>query len=477
MKRPPIVVVMGHVDHGKTSLLDYIKKTNVAGKEAGGITQAVGAYEISHNNEQITFIDTPGHEAFVEMRARGTKAADIAILVVAGEEGVKPQTRDVIKIINDTKIPFVVAITKMDKPNSDLMRVQADLSKEGLFLEGYGGDVSFVGVSSKTGEGVKELLDHVLLQAELLDLKFDEKAPAEGVVLESKMDNQKGITATIVLQNGTLKVGDEAAAGTTTIKIRAIENFLGKRVKEAQPSSPVVLSGFNALPEAGEMFLVGGKPHSKKEELQNLLIKREVKENVINLVLKAADSGSLDALEALIKNIKLPENYHLEIIEKSVGDITDSNIKLAMTTNSVIIGFKVELSKIAESIVKNYLNDHKLRIFTSDIVYHLIEELQTWLDNFKKKIPIADLEVLAVFGKKGSGKVVLGGKVVMGQITNNATYGVTRDDKEIGTGKIINLQRNKQDVHRVEKDKECGMLFSTSVDLKEGDHLISYEDF
>ena len=482
MKRPPIVVVMGHVDHGKTSLLDYIRVNcakaasptageprPVAGREAGGITQSIGAYEIGHNDQRITFIDTPGHQAFSQMRARGARVADVAILVVAVDDSVQEQTKEAIKVLEQTKTPFIVAITKIDKANIDINRVKNDLMAAKVFLEGYGGNVSWKGVSSKTGEGINDLLDLILLATEMEDLKYEPENPGRGFVLESKIDSRKGVVATVIVTDGKLKVGDEACVGSIRAKIRSLENFLGKPLKEAEPSSPVLVIGFKEVPAAGTELLVGGelavpvRGAILKHSAEQLMKIREGKV-VINLILKADSYGSLEALSTVIKNLPLPENYELNIISEGIGEITDGDVKFGP---DVVIGFRVEASKAAMDLAK--IQD--VKIMTSEIVYELTKLLEDWLKSMGQKIISGDLEILAVFGKKGWEQII-GGKVVSGEVKNNAAFEVQRNSKEIGIGRIVNLQQQKKDVVKVEVGNECGLLVQSEVEIRVGDHLI-----
>jgi len=474
-KRPPIVVVVGHVDHGKTSLLDYIRKSNVAAKEAGGITQSVGAYEIEHNKQKITFIDTPGHEAFSKMRVRGAAVADIAILVVAAEEGVKPQTKESIKVLQESKTPFVVAITKIDKPAADVDRVKNDLAANNVLLEGFGGNVSFQGVSSKTGEGIPELLDLILLTADMEELKFDPSVTASGAVLESRKDKQRGFTTSVILKDGTLKTGDMIATATAKGKIKILENFLGKKTDLLAPSSPAVIIGFETLPKAGEEFIAG---KFSEEELKKITAKNtcpEIRKKfckleggcVVKVLLKADVSGSLEALSELVHKIPKKEKYQLEIISEGVGEIGDNDIKNAKATGAIVLGFRVHANKAAENMAK----DNKIRIITSEIVYELVEAIESYFKCLGSADIAGDLEVLAVFGKK-AGQQIVGGVVVSGEIKNNANLEIQNKGETIGTGKIINLQENKKNAVSVPAGKECGLLITSEVEIKPEQHLI-----
>lgn len=481
MKRPPVIVVMGHVDHGKTTLLDYIRKTSVAAREAGGITQSIGAYEITHslNNAEtkesaeqrgnkITFIDTPGHEAFNKMRARGAGVADIAVLVVAADDGVKPQTKEAISIIKEAGISFIVAINKIDKANADINRVKNDLTQEGVLLEGYGGNVSFQPLSAKTGEGVHELMDLILLAAEMEDLSYDPAAPASGYVLESRMDSKRGVTATVIIKNGTLRVGEQISSGTATGKIKILENFLGEQMKEMKPSSPALVLGFESPPIIGEQFYIGEPGVKiKKPQMAAKPATESIDENTVSVMLKADTAGSLEALSEVVGHIPAPENVRLMIVAESVGDITDGDVKLAVSTKAIIIGFNVKANKAAENVAKA----QGIKITTSKIIYELTKFVEDLLQSRGKEEVKGDLEILAVFGKKGS-KQIVGGRVVKGEIKNNAKIELVRKEEVVGMGKIVNLQHNKKDAVSVTEGKEAGLLVDSDVEIKTGDHLI-----
>lgn len=479
-KRPPVVVVVGHVDHGKTSLLDYIRKTNVAGKEAGGITQSVGAYEIEHSSKKIIFIDTPGHEAFSKMRQRGAHVADVGILVVAADEGVKPQTKEAIKALQDSETPFVVAITKIDKPNADLDLVKNDLTANNVLLEGYGGNVSYQGVSSKTGEGVNELLDLILLTADLEELNYDSAHLAGGVVLETKLDKQRGHTVTVILKNGILRRGDLIATASAKGKIKILENFLGKPVLELLPSSPAVVLGFETLPEVGEEFLAGKlseedlakvkKTAARKLEAKNTSSKES---QTIRVILKADVAGSLEALHDLLRKIPIKENQTLDIISQSVGEITDGDVKDAVATGAMILGFRTKPNKAAENLARA----QEVIIVTDEIIYKLVEGIEkTFLEMGKSKFS-GELEILATFSAKNKLQTI-GGRVNRGQIRIKSWLEIQRvivgqGEEIIGKGKVLNLQQGKKDVNAVDAGKECGLILESDVKIEVGDKLLS----
>ncbi len=476
LPRPPIVVVMGHVDHGKTSLLDYIRKTNVVAREAGGITQATGAYEVEvktgehpegHKARKITFIDTPGHEAFSNMRSRGANIADLAILVVASDEGIKPQTKEAIKILTDTATPYVVAFTKIDKPNADLDRVKNELLSEGVMLEGYGGDISNQGVSVKTGEGIDDLLNLILLLGEVEELTYDASVPATGFILESHKENRKGIVANFILKNGTLNEGDELATISAHGKARTLENFLGKRVKQLTPSAPGVIIGFESLPKVGEEFTVGGvKPEPAARIMPVKKESGKKKDTRVSVILKADTSGTLEVLKQLIEPMA-------QIVDGSVGGVTSSDVKHAMTTGSIIMGFGVKIDKANESLALI----HNVKMFMSDIIYELIKSLEAYIKGEAGPEAAGELEVLKVFNNSGK-KQVAGCKVVGGVVKLGAKAVIMRNDSagdatEVGKGKISNLQSNKKDVTEL-KSGECGILFDSETPVLVGDRIKTY---
>ncbi len=476
--RPPIVAVMGHVDHGKTTLLDYIRKTNVASKEAGGITQSIGAYEIEHlltssgQVKKITFVDTPGHESFSKMRMRGVKVADLAILVVAADDGVKPQTKETIQILKSTNTPFVVAINKIDKSNADIERTKSDLMKEEVLLEGYGGNISWQGISAKTGQGVNELLDLILLAAELEDLKYDSSASASGVIIESKMDSRKGIVVSVIVKNGNLKVGEEIYTSSAKGKIKLIEKFLNKKVDSFLPSSPALIIGFEELPQIGEEFFAGRKDiYERGKTAIKKPIKNLSEENgvpVLNLIIKADVSGSLEAISGIIKNLP-QENAKINIVDELIGDINDNDVKLAIATKGIIVGFKSKAVKSAE----NLAGINNIKIITSEIIYKLLEFLEEEIKIGGKQHPSGELEILAVFSGKNK-KQIVGGRVFSGSVRNKSHFKIIRNNEEISRGKILNLQKSKKDIDNVDINEECGIFVEADRPIEKGDKLVFY---
>ncbi len=478
--RPPIVVVMGHVDHGKTTLLDYIRKASVAAREAGGITQAVGAYEIEHvpaaggAPRKITFIDTPGHEAFSAMRARGATAADLAILVVAADEGVKPQTREAIKILEDAKTPFVVALNKIDKAAPGAVeKAKADLAAAGVLVEGFGGQVSWQGISAKTGEGVGELLDLVLLTADMEELTYDPSAPATGYVLEARRDPRRGIEASVIVREGTLRRGDAVATASARGKVKILEDFLEKTVNELEPSAPAVVIGFETLPKVGEEFSVGGPPGAAtkavvKEDRASI---GKSQKNAFNITLKAGDAGSLEVLSSILKNIDPKGGKTLNIIEESVGEVTDGDVRLAQATGAVIIGFKNRVEKGARTLAEA----QDITIITSGIVYDLVDAVEEFLSGKRGPAAAGTLEVLAVFNQEKTEKQLVGGRVIEGVFRAKAGAEILRGaghPEPVGVGRIMSLREKKAEIVQAEKGKEIGVIVNSAVVLQAGDTLV-----
>jgi len=472
--RPPIVVIMGHVDHGKTSLLDYIRKTNVTAKEAGGITQSVGAYEIIHSGKKITFIDTPGHEAFSKMRARGTQAADLAILVVAADEGVKPQTKEALGHIQAAKLPFIVAINKVDKPNINLDKVKNELMTTGILLEGYGGNISWQAISAKTGQGVQELLDLILLAAELENLEYDSKTPAKGIIIEALVDNRRGMVVSVIVENGTLRVGENIATATASGKIKSLENFLGERVNNLEPSAPALILGFESLPQIGEEFSTGESALALPEAVLPVAEKASVnkaEENAekIKIILKADNAGSLEALADILKTI--PSTKPVEILDQSVGRINEGDFKSAVNSDALIIGFRVKLDQSAESLQKL----SPVKMITSDIIYELVKKFEDHLNSFGTINVVGELEILAIFASSSKNKQIVGGRISQGKIKNQQKFEVWRNEQSIAKGRIVNLQEKKKDVSEAETGKEVGLLVEADDIIKTGDKLKFYE--
>lgn len=473
-KRPPIIAVMGHVDHGKTTLLDYIRKTAVAEKEAGGITQSIGAYEITHpstssgqtKGSKITFIDTPGHEAFSKMREHSARIADLAILVVAADDGVKPQTQNALEYIKKENITCIVAINKIDKPNANIEKVKADLAAIGLYLEGFGGDVSWYSISAKTGEGVNELLDLVVLASELQDLSYDPSASPTGVVITSKLDARRGGIVGLIVKNGILTQGSLIATKTARGKIKILNDFLGKPVKSLVPSAPALILGFDTLPEIGEEFVCGKEIESlyKGTTAERLDLGKNKEETTITLIVKADEAGSLEALRGI--STRIPSDKPIIITSSNIGDIYETDIKLAQSTHAIIVGFNVKIDKAALNMARN----EKVMVIQSNIIYEIEKEL---IEYIKRKNPkeMPSLEIRGVFGGKGKERIV-GGKVIIGPVKNQGVFDLWRNEKLIGSGKIINLQSGRKDVGSAEAEQDVGLLAESDIEIRMGDKLI-----
>ncbi|MCL5006977.1 MAG: GTP-binding protein [Patescibacteria group bacterium] len=467
--RPPIVVVMGHVDHGKTSLLDYIRKANVASREAGGITQSIGAYEIERNGRKITFIDTPGHEAFKAMRSRGATVADVAILVVAADEGVKPQTLEAINTLKEVGTPYVVAITKIDRLAANVEKVKSELSANGVLLEGLGGDVSWQGVSAVTGEGVNDLIELILLLGDVLDIKYDPHATAEGVVIEATKDSRRGVVASLVLRNGTLRTGEYIATESTYGKIKLLEDFKGERIGELVPSAPARVIGFEELPAVGEKFqagdvdlaeiklTVGAASTGAKKAIPEVA----EGEGGIKLITKADTSGSLEALNHVVGAIE-----GVRIVGSEVGDITDGDVDQAISTKSAIAGFRVKIAGSAKSRAES----RGIDIFSSDIIYRIVEQIEEHLKKIKGETVVGELEILKVFSVEGK-RVVLGGRVSVGSLKSGMEAKVERRGSVVSSARIVNVQKERKDVAEVVGGDECGMLVETDGKILAGDKL------
>jgi translation initiation factor IF-2 len=487
-ERPPIVVVMGHVDHGKTKLLDYIRKTNIVEGEAGGITQHIGAYEIEYKGKKITFIDTPGHEAFSKMRSRGAKVADIAILVVAADEGVKPQTVESLNQIKSAGIPYMVAVNKIDRPEANPERVRQQLSEHGVLPEAWGGTVPFCEISAKTGDKVDELLEVLLLMAEMQELKADPDVPGEGVVIESHRDPRIGTVATLLIQTGTVKVGDFIVAGGVCGKIKNIQNFLGKSIETATFSSPIRVIGFSEITSLGQKFNV----FSNKSDAERLATENACKEEKIckaavcgerktlNLIIKADVQGSKEAIERSIEEKMNYAEAGVNIIKSDVGDINEGDLKLAQSTGAMIAMFNIKSSHDNQTISQTM----GVKMIQANIIYDLFdlikEELKSLIEVPSERTDIGKLDIMAVF-KLEREKAIIGGKVVSGKIVKGMKVDVVRGEHKMTSGKIVQLQQNKMDTDEVVTGKECGLMisglkFENSPDIKEKDHLLVYEE-
>ena len=464
MRRPPIIVIMGHVDHGKTTLLDYIRKTNLAAREAGGITQSIGAYEIEHKGTKMTFIDTPGHQAFSNMRQYGARVADIAVLIVAADDGVQPQTKEAIQIALNTKTPFVVAVNKIDKSNANIEKTKKDLAQAGVLLEGYGGNVSWQEISAKTGEGVPELLDLIVLAAEMEDLEYDPSHDASGIILRSTKDPRKGVVASGILKDGTLQTGQIIKAESASGKVRQINDFLGKNVPSASPSSPVVIIGFEKMPVVGEEFHASFNLEVKSAGVEKIEEKEAVESDSrehLNLVLKSDEMASLEALKTIIQNTNF--QVPVKIIQEGVGNITENDVKDAAAFNALVLGFKTKTDKSAENLAKT----QKVNIIESPIVYELEKSIKEYIEKSTPR-EMRRIEILKTFGAAKGKEQVVGGKVVLGPVKNQESFEVWSDKRKLGEGKILNLQSGRKDTAEAPTDTEVGLLVQSDAPIKAG---------
>ncbi len=463
--RPPIVTFVGHIDHGKTTLLDKIRESRIAQGEHGGITQHIGAYKIGLKNKKetnyITFIDTPGHAVFTKMRARGVGVTDIVVLVVAADAGVQEQTEECCQYIKKEGVPFIVAVNKTDLDSANVEKVKSQLSEIGIIPEEYGGDVVTVSVSAQTGEGVEDLIEMILLVAEMEELKADKSGELEGVVIESSLDRQKGPLATVLVKNGVLKTGDRIYAETIPAKVKALTNWHGERVEEAGPSDPVEVLGFKEAPPIGSV--VGKEPQKTKKEEE----KKEDKKGKIKIILKADVKGSIEAAKA-----NLPDE--IQLIDDGVGEVTEKDVFLGQSTNSDIYAFNVKIKPSAKSLAKQ----SQVRIFQTSIIYELLEELEKRLieerDPLENKAVFGRAEILAEF--KIADKKIAGGKVKEGLIVRGRKVFLERDNKIISKSVLASLKHGEEDIKKAEKGEEFGAVFSPPLDFKKGDVIISYKD-
>ncbi|MBS3910427.1 MAG: translation initiation factor IF-2 [Hydrogenophaga sp.] len=494
LPRAPVVTVMGHVDHGKTSLLDYIRRAKVAAGEAGGITQHIGAYHVETPRGMVSFLDTPGHEAFTAMRARGAQATDIVILVCAADDGVMPQTREAIKHAKAAGVPIVVALTKIDKPGINLEKVRSELVAEEVVPEEFGGDVPFVGVSAKTGAGIDALLEQVLLQAEVLELKAPVEAMAKGLVIEARLDKGRGSVATVLVQSGTLKTGDVVLVGQTSGRVRAMLDENGKPIKSAGPSIPVEIQGLSEVPQAGDDFMVmtderrareiatyrAGKFRNTKlarqqaAKLENMFTDISAGEvKVLPIIVKADVQGSQEALASSLLKLSTDE-VKIQVVFAGVGGISESDVNLAIASKAVVIGFNVRADVGARKLAEG--NDVDLRYY--NIIYDAVDELKAAMSGMlapeKREEVIGSAEIRTVFVATKIGTVA-GCMVTSGQVNRNAHFRLLRDNVVIYTGEIDTLKRLKDDVREVKEGFECGIKLKNYNDIKEGDQLEFFE--
>ena len=491
-ERPPVVTIMGHVDHGKTSLLDAIRNSSVVNSEAGGITQAIGAYQVEVNGKKITFIDTPGHEAFTEMRARGASVTDIVIIIVAADDGVMPQTKEAIDHAKAANVPIIVAINKIDKPDANPEKVLTELTQYGITPEEWGGDVIVSKISAKTHEGIPELLENILLVSEMAELKANPHRYATGAVIESRLDKQIGSVATLLIQNGTLRLGDPIVVGTSFGKIRTLKNDKGQDIVEALPSTPVEITGLNEPPQAGDKFMAfETEKQARSVAEERKLRSREkdsnksgmtlddlfgkIKEGIheINVVLKTDVNGSSEAVKKSLERIEV-EDFRVKVIRSGVGTITESDVTLAKASDAVIIGFNVRPSSKTAEIAKE--NGVEIRLY--DIIYKVVEDMEKaitgMLDPIYEEKVNGEAEIRQIFKFSKVGNIA-GCHVTDGVIKANSNARLIRDGVVIYTGKVASIQREKDQVKEATKGYDCGITLENYQDIKENDIIESYE--
>jgi translation initiation factor IF-2 len=494
-KRPPVVTILGHVDHGKTSLLDYIRRANVAAKEAGGITQHIGAYQVELPEGVITFLDTPGHAAFTAMRARGAQVTDIAILVVAADDGIMPQTIEAISHVKNAGVPIIVAVNKIDKPEANPDRVLQQLMQYELIAEAYGGEIITCNVSAMTGEGVPHLLEMILLQADVMELSADPKGDVKGVVIEAKMERGRGPVATILVEEGTLRVGDIVAVGNTMGKIKAMTDYRGERMKEAGPSMPVEILGLDDVPGAGDKVeqmadereareLVDQRVQAQRvkdftkpkkkfslQDLRSLSAQEDVKD--LNIIVKADVQGSVEAVRGLLDKLEHPE-VRVRVLHAGVGSITESDILLASASDGLVVGFNAK----PETKAKSEAERQKVEIRTYSIIYELIEDIEKALKGMLEPKFEEDyhgtVEIRAVFKLTKAGKVA-GSHVTDGRIFRNDKVRVKRGEEIVFEGELHSLRNVKQDVREMFAGQDCGIKFQGWEDFAEGDVVEAYD--
>lgn len=506
-ERPPIVAVVGHIDHGKSTLLDYIRKSNTAEGEAGGITQHLSAYEVEHSSKssrqvkKITFLDTPGHEAFKTMRMRGLEVADIAILVVSAEDGVKVQTKEAVALIEAAHIPYIVALTKIDKPEAHIENTKQSLLKNGIYLEGLGGTVPYIGVSSKTGEGIPELLDLILLSAELEGLSSYPEAPAEGLVIEAHVDQKRGNTATLIIQNGTVEQGEYVVCGEAVAPVRIMENYMGKSISEAGAGSPVRIVGFSSLPSVGASWkAVETKKEAEQdatEALRSISSARalqaarpsltlasgntaessdEKEIATLPIVIKTDFAGTGDAVLHELEKIPKYDNFEVRVVARSVGAISERDVKLVGSGKrpGIVVGFNVKVEKEARALAERL----GVLIGVFDIIYKLAEWLEDEIEKHRPRstvdIRLGNAKILRVFSSQ-TGRTVLGGRIEEGALVQGAEVKIMRGDFEIGRGELVSLQKQKTPMSKLEQGSEFGAMVRTSVVPVAGDYLEAFE--
>ena len=478
--RPPVVVIMGHIDCGKTSLLDKIRKTSVAEKESGGITQHIGAYQVEKDGKKITFIDTPGHEAFCQMRSRGAETADIAILVIDSCKGVQDQTKEVINCIKTTKIHTIIAFNKIDKPAADINKAKFELQQKDILVESLGGKIPSVDVSAKTGVGIQDLLDLILLVAEMENFQADTSKSAKGVIIESYIDSKKGPLATLILKEGILSVGDIIATPSTIGKVKSLEDFQGKKITKIYPSDPALLLGLENLPMVGEKFEQFKDLEEAKSQIktpEKITIEKtepEEGQKTLNLIIKTDVIGSIEAVYDILKQIP-QEKVVLNILKIEAGNVNENDIKLAKDSNALILGFRVKKTPIAKKLLlKDNMN---VVVINFEIIYELVEAVRKFMEKTLSletvRTDFGKMEVLVTFwGKKK--RQIIGGKIVKGLVKKGTLIEVIRNDEVIDQGKMINLQRKKKDIEQASTGERVGILYEGDKKIEKGDILVIY---
>jgi len=464
--RPPIVAVLGHVDHGKTTLLDAIRKTDLSSEEPGGITQHIGAYQIEFQNRRLTFIDTPGHAAFAKMRSRGGKAADVVLLVVAGDDGVKPQTIESIKHIKEAKVPFIIVITKMDLSSTSPDKVKKQLAQENVLVEGYGGDVVCVEVSAEKKQGLEELLEMIFLVYDMNPVKSLSKSSFNGLVIESQLDRFCGPLATVLVKQGQLKIGDKVLAKDTFAKIKNLTDFKGKKIKKAVSGQPVEVLGFKHVPPVGAQVISTEKTKAKQaNSTREVKPPKKTDEDKLYLILKTDTLGTLEAIKNSLSG------QEAEIIYSSVGEINESDVLLAETTKADVLGFNVRIP----NKVKKLAETEKVSISSFEVIYDLLKSVEEKIAHLTgleaREEVLGQLEILKEFNIRGSH--IAGCKVLSGQVSQGSRVHLAKEDKTINA-KVVSLQQGKQEVKLVKKNEECGLVLKPDVNFQPGDKLTVY---
>lgn len=485
IKRPPVVVVMGHIDHGKSTLLDTVRKSNVVDGEAGGITQHLSAYVVPHttkdgSDEKITFLDTPGHEAFQQMRFRGADVADVAILIVSAEDGVKPQTLEALACIKQTQIPYIVAINKIDKPGADIPKTQASLIEHEIYIEGMGGDIPWVPISAKAGDGIDDLLDVVILAADLAELKGDTNAPATGSIIEAHLDTKRGNTATLLVKNGTLKSGDFVVSGNAYSPVRIMEDFAGKTIREAGLSVPAGIVGFTETPEVGaEFYTVASKKEAEKAIQEHKDATHTIEDNIrtnlpiVPILIKADVSGTIEAIQHELNKFT-SDRIMVRVIDAAVGDVTVADVQnVSATPNAIIVGFNVKVDRAATDLAERL----GVEIDTFDIIYELSEWLNTALKERtpqKEEAVVTGKAKILVYFSTQKNIHVLGAKMQEGLLKKNQQVRIMRRDIEVGKGSLSNLQHMKSNVDEI-REGEFGMQIDSKAEPAPGDIIEAYD--